>query len=129
MLRNGTWAQFSAFSYCKGIPKDREKKERNASGKNTREQPWAEEDTGGHFRTQRREGSKKSSQWGKKKKHITSEKKEKDKPDMRQLRVPNNGGVPSHFGGKVIWAYNSRPGLTAIQLGGKINTFLGRAKC
>lgn len=77
-----------------------EKKERNASGKNTREQPWAEGDTGGHFRKQKREGSKKSSQWGKK--HITSKKKEKDKPDMRQLQVPNNGGAPSHFGGRVI---------------------------
>lgn len=55
----------------------------------------------------------------KKNKTHYSEKKEKDKPDMRQLRVPNNGGAPSHFGGKVIWAYNSPAGLTAIQLGGK----------
>lgn len=71
-------------------------------GKNTREQPWAEgtqEDTLEH---RRREGSKKAPRGEKNKTHITPKKKEKDKPDMRQLRVPNNGGAPLHFGGKVI---------------------------
>ena len=37
-----------------------------------------------------------------KKNTLPPKKKEKDKPDMRQLQVPNNGGAPSHFGGKVI---------------------------
>lgn len=37
--------------------------------------------------------------------HVTSKKKkEKDKPDVRrqQLWIPNNPGVPSQFGGKII---------------------------
>lgn len=53
---------------------------------------------GGHFRNTEERGIKEKLPEGKKKqKHTLPEKRKGCKPDMRQLRVPNNGGAPFTF--------------------------------